>query len=188
VLVHTSSTHAGFEYSVRPWGDRDLSGNLTPHGWFAAEYRNLLRNMMVREEGNTLNLLSAVSPMWIGDGKSIRVEKAQTYFGALSFNLKMSSATQAELSLHTEFAAGHAPSKIVLHLPWFMNVSSVSVDGKRAIPRNGQVELGPATQSVHISWTRRPIAPDLPQSYTAAVQSYKDEYAKRYHALNGEGQ
>jgi hypothetical protein len=142
--------------------------------------------MMVREEGDTLHLLSAVSPMWIGDGKSLRVEKAQTYFGALSFSLKMPSATQAELSLYTEFAAGRAPAKVVLHLPWFMDVSSVSVDGKRVTPRNEQIEIDPATQSVHITWTRRPIASDLPSSYTAAVQSYKDEYAKRYRALNGD--
>jgi hypothetical protein len=40
--------------------------------------------------------------------------------------------------------------------------------------------------SLHITWTRRPIASDLPSSYTAAVQSYKDEYAKRYRALNGD--
>jgi len=188
VLVHTSSTHAGFEYSIRPWGDRDFSGNLAPHGWFAAEYRNLLRNMMVREQGDTLHLLSAVSPSWIGNGKSLRVEKAQTYFGALSFSLTMPSATQAELSLRTEFAPGRAPAKMVLHLPWFMEVSTISVDGKRVTPRNKQIEIEPTTQSVHITWTRRPIASDLPSSYTAAVQSYKDEYAKRYRALNGEGQ
>jgi len=126
--------------------------------------------------------------MWIGDGKSLRVEKAQTYFGALGFSLKMPSPTQAELSLHTEFAAGRAPAKIVLHLPWFMDVSSVNVDGRRVTPRNGQIEIEPTAQSVHITWRRRPIRSDMPSSYASAVQSYEDEYAKRYRSLNGEGQ
>ena len=188
VLVHTSSTNAGFEYSIRPWGDRDFSGNLAPHGWFAAEYRNLLRNMMVREEGDTLHLLSAVSPAWIGDGKSLRVEKAPTYFGTIGFSLQMPSATQAELSLHPEFAAGHEPRRIVLHLPWFMAVTSVNVDGRQMKYAGNQIEIAPTAKSVHIVWRRRALAPDVPASYEIAVERYKAEYAKRYRELNGEGQ
>ncbi|MGB7137059.1 MAG: hypothetical protein WBD46_17355, partial [Acidobacteriaceae bacterium] len=49
LLLHTSSTQAGFEYAIRPWGDRNFEGNLSPHGWFAAEYRTLVRNLFVRE-------------------------------------------------------------------------------------------------------------------------------------------
>jgi hypothetical protein len=188
VLVHTSSTHAGFEYSVRPWGDRDFSGNLAPHGWFAAEYRNLLRNMMVREDGDTLHLLSAVSPEWIGSGKRLHVERAKTYFGTIGFDLRMPSSTQAQLSLHTEFAEGHAPVKMVLHLPWFMNISSVEVDGKQVKPSGREVELAPAAKSVRIIWTRRPLASDIPSSYSDAVARYQDEYARRYRTLNGEGE
>jgi hypothetical protein len=188
VLVHTSSTHAGFEYSVRPWGDRDFSGNLAPHGWFAAEYRNLLRNMMVREQGDTLHLLSAVSPEWIGDGKSVRVEKAQTYFGTVGFSLQMPSSTQAEFSLHTEFAAGHEPRRIFLHFPWFMDVTAVKVDGSRVSSAKDEVEIAQTTKSVHVVWRRRPVSPDVPSSYEIAVQRYKAEYAKRYRELNGEGQ
>ncbi len=54
LLLHTSSTHAGFEFAILPWGDRNFEDNLAPHGWFAAEYRTLLRNMLVREEGDEL--------------------------------------------------------------------------------------------------------------------------------------
>ena len=68
LLLHTSSTQAGFEFAILPWGNRDFTDNLAPHGWFAAEYRTLLRNMMVREEGDRLHLLSVVSPDWIGKG------------------------------------------------------------------------------------------------------------------------
>jgi hypothetical protein len=45
LLLHTSSTHAGFEFAILPWGDRNFEDNLAPHGWFAAEYRTLLRTM-----------------------------------------------------------------------------------------------------------------------------------------------
>lgn len=187
VLVHTSSTNGGFEYSIRPWGDRDFSGNLAPHGWFAAEYRNLLRNMMVREEGDTLHLLSAVSPAWIGAGKSLCVEKAQTYFGSIGFSLQMPSTTQAELYLTTEFAAGHKPKRILLHFPWFMDVTTVNVDGRQVSPAGHTIEISPAAKSVHITWRKRAISPNVPSSYEMAVERYKAEYAKRYRELNGEG-
>jgi hypothetical protein len=188
VLVHTSSTHAGLEYSIRPWRDRDFSRSLAPHGWFAAEYCNLLRNMMVREEGDNLHLLSAVSPVWIGSGKSLRVERAETNLGTVGFNLQMPSSNKAELSLQTEFAPAHAPAKMILHLPWLMNISRVEVDGKPVTPIKRQVELSPSAESVRIVWTRRPLASGTPSSYKDAVERYKHEYARGYQTLNGAGQ
>jgi hypothetical protein len=179
-LLHTSSTHAGFEYSVRPWGDRDFSGNLAPHGWFAAEYRNLLRNMMVREEGSTLHLLSAVSPAWIGEGKHIRVERAATYFGGYDFELQSRSDTEAELTLMPHFDPGHAPARLVLHLPWFLDTTSVSADGKPLSIADGAVELPPNTRHVALKWTRRSLARDLPVDYNDAVARYEREYRERY--------
>ena len=138
-LLHTSSTHAGFEYSIRPWGSRDFEGNLAPHGWFAADYRNLLRNMMVREEGDTLHLLSAVSPEWIAKGKSIRVERAPSYFGPVDFALEMPEAGSAVLHLHTSFQV--PPQKLVMHLPWFMEASYIAADGAALPISNGSVVL-----------------------------------------------
>ncbi|MGE5409541.1 MAG: hypothetical protein ACM3MI_01175, partial [Clostridiales bacterium] len=80
-LMHTGSTHTGFEYAIWPWSNRDFGMNLTPHGWFSAEFRTLLRNMMVREEKNDLHLFSIISPEWVKDKMSIKLEKAPTIFG-----------------------------------------------------------------------------------------------------------
>jgi hypothetical protein len=187
-LLHTSSTNAGWEYSIRPWGDRDFHGNLAPHGWFAAEFRNLLRNMMLREEGDTLHLLSAVSPEWIGAGKSLRVEQAATYFGHYGLDLEMPSESQAVLNLHPRFDAGFAPARIVLHVPWFMHVSAVRVDGKAvALPVSGVIELAPETRQVGLSWTREPLPADMPTSFANAVARYKREYAARFEQLTRTG-
>jgi hypothetical protein len=126
-LLHTSSTHTGFEYAIRPWGSRDFEGNLAPHGWFAADYRNLLRNMMLREEGETLHLFSAVSPAWIGMGKTIRVERAPTTFGMTAFTLRMTSGTSAVLEMTNSWV--HPPREVLLHMPWFMQTHSAVADG-----------------------------------------------------------
>ena len=183
-LLHTSSTHAGFEFAIRPWGTRDFEGNLAPHGWFAADYRNLLRNMMVREEGDTLHLLSALSPEWIAKGKSIRVERAPSYFGPVDFALEMPEAGSAVLHLHTSFQV--PPQKLVMHLPWFMEASSIAADGAALPISNGSVVLPLNTKEVRINWHRRPHAAAM--SYAKTVASYKAEYRRRYDHLLATGE
>ena len=88
LLLHTSSTHAGFEYCIFPWGDRDFASNVSPHGWFAAKFRAALRNMLVREEGNDLHLLSVLSPEWVKPGSVVSVKRAPTDFGEVNLDLR----------------------------------------------------------------------------------------------------
>jgi hypothetical protein len=182
-LLHTTATHGGFEYSVRPWGDRDFSGNLSPHGWFAADFRNLLRNMLVREDDQTLHLLSAISPSWVQAGHHIEIDGTQTYFGQLGMNVSFPAADAVSIDLNANFDSGHAPRSIILHLPWFMDVSQIEADGKSVFAKDGIVELSSSVQ--HVSWHWKPLAlpADFPVSYEAAVKQYKAEYARRYRAL-----
>lgn len=179
LLVHTSSTQAGFEFAILPWGDRNFQDNLSPHGWFAAEYRTLLRTMLVREEGDQLHLLSVVSPDWIGKGKPISVSRAPTYFGEVGFTLEQPMAGEAVLHLKTSFSS--APKQIVVHIPWFVDVQSASVDGKAVKVVDGRITIAPESREIHLHWTGKSDAPHL--SYERAVANYKAEYARRYQAL-----
>ena len=188
VLLHTSSTNAGFEYSVRPWGDRDFSGNLAPHGWMAAEYRNMLRNMMVREEGNTLHLLSAVSPEWVGAGKTIAVSRAATYFGTVGFRLESTSDTAATLRISMDRGGAHAPAKVVMHLPWFVDGATATANGKALPVAAGAVVIPAGVQMVELKWQRVALPEGYPQSYLTAVDQYKREYRAHYEALTGVGE
>ena len=176
MLVHTSSTQEGFEFAIRAWGDRDFDGNLTPHGWFAAEYRIMLRDMMVREDGRDLHLLSVMSPAWMGAGKTIRVERAPTQFGEVGFTLTQPDDHSALINLNMQWR--ETPGAILLHLPWFANVSAVSVDGQPATPVNGAVRIPPTARQVRLQWSRHADAPDW--SYQQAVEAWKQEYQKRY--------
>jgi hypothetical protein len=175
-LLHTSSTHAGFEYLIEPWGNRDFGNNLSPHGWYAAEYRIALRNMLVREQGSDLHLLSAISPEWIQRGEEIRVANAPTDFGMVDLSLKSLSDTRAQITFHASFA--DAPRQIILHLPWFMEVKAVIADGQKLTITDEQVVLPLTVKTVRVDWKTRPGAE--PVSYQATVAQYKVEYAKRY--------
>ncbi|MGA8044523.1 MAG: hypothetical protein WCA37_17140 [Terracidiphilus sp.] len=179
LLQHTSSTHAGFEFAIRPWGDRNFQDNLAPHGWFAAEYRTLMRIMLVREQGEELHLLSALSPAWIGQGKTIAARQVPTYFGSVGFTLDQPSTDEAVLHLDTHFTA--APKALVVHLPWFMSVQSVEADGHAVHPGDGAVTVPATTKEIRLHWGIRPDAPNM--SYERTVDAYKAEYARRYQIL-----
>ncbi len=175
-LVHTSSTQAGFETDVKAWGDRNFHWNLAPHGWFAARFRIALRNMFVRQQGNDLHLLSAISPAWIKPGSEMLVRNAPTDFGRVDLSLRLLTSSRAELTLHDQFA--DPPAHIVLHLPWFMETSKVVADGVSISVSGNSVLLPVHARSVQIEWHKRAAAPSL--SYQAAVGQYKKEYAAHY--------
>ena len=176
-LVHTSSTQEGFEFAVRVWGDRDFADNLPPHGWFAAEYRVALRDMMVRDDEGDVHLLSVMSPAWMGAGKAIRVERAPTEFGEVGFTMTQPDDGSADIELNMQWR--EKPHAIYLHLPWFAEVSGVWVDGKPASEESGEVRIPADARTVRLKWTRRADAPDW--SYDEAVQRYEQEYRQHYY-------
>lgn len=178
VLVHTSSTHAGFEWGVRPWADRDFGQDLAPHGWFSAEYIVLLRNMLLREQGNDLHLLSVLSPAWTRPGDHIDVSNAPTLFGPVSLHATFRSGGMT-LMLQPKFHA--APGQVVVHLPWYVHASKAQADGHTVAIRQGTVTIPASAHRLEVTWTRTPAGGAY--SYPAAVQAWKQEYAAHYKAF-----
>ena len=185
ILVHTSATHAGFEYDIPPWSTRDFGMNLSPHGWFAAKFRALLRNMMVREEGHDLHLLSCVSPAWIKDGATISVRRAPTEFGEVSFDL---ICRKGHATLKLTHGYRRAPHSVILHLPWFMQVSGVTAEGRNLQQTGSAVALPDDARNIEIDWVRDDRVANL--NYDASVQQYKKEYRRRYERFlqSGDGE
>lgn len=183
ILLHTSSTHAGFEYRIAPWGDRDFGYNLSPHGWFAAKFRTLLRNMLVREEGKDLHLFSALSPCWVREGECIAIEDAPTNFGEINFSLGMEKQG-AQLNLETSFQ--EKPDQIIFHIPWFAELLEASADGKKIKTKNGILRLNPQTKEITLKWKLRQIET---MNYDYFVQEYKEKYRAKYKEFleKGEG-
>ena len=176
MLVHTSSTHAGFEYAIRPWGTRDFGLNLSPHGWFAAKFRTTVRNMMVREQGNELHLMSVISPEWVQPGKSITVRRAPTNFGEVNFEWQVPQEGESTIRLDNHL--NYRPEKLVLHVPWFLEVQEATADGKPVTVSNGALEIPLDTKQVTLRWSHKSGAPQM--SYQKAVDDYKAEYRRRY--------
>ncbi len=127
---------------VWAWGDEvsqdgsQLIGGDMPHGWTAAEYVNLVRDMLLYESGDTLQLAAGIRAAWLADGKTVAVTQLPTYFGPVTYELRRSGAT-----LTLDLQAAKPPSAgYDLHLPF----PTVSLDGA---PITGNVvHLPPTTQ------------------------------------------
>jgi hypothetical protein len=173
ILAHTSSTHAGFEMSTEPWGARDTEGNYPPHGWMAARTIEMLRNMMVREEGDTLHLASALSPVWVQAGKEVRVKNLATNFGPVSFTLKA-----GQDGATVEFAAKwrSAPKTMLFHVPFFLKATGANVDGAPVAVEGGVVVVLPGAKRLELTW-KETEKPDL--SYARAVELWLEKNYNR---------
>ncbi len=170
LLAHTGSTHSGFEFSILPYGDRDPGRNRTPHGWFAARFQSLLRNMLLREEGEAVHLLSAVAPHWLAPGTQIRVRGGATLFGGLSYTVNAADSA-AEVVLDAKWR--RIPDKLVLHVPWFLNVRSVEAYGGEARLIGDRIECEPNVFRLLLHWQRRPQAAiDHPTAVKTLLEKY----------------
>jgi hypothetical protein len=173
-LVHTGSTHTGFEYDIWAWRDRNFHNNYPPHGWCAARYNECLRNMLVREDMQEplLHLASALSPEWLVAGRSVKVKQAPTDFGPVSYTL---DATEEGATLKFEAQWRKAPAGLRFHIPWFVELRSAVADGKAVEARDRVIELPSDVREVRFQWTRKG---NTELSYRKGVERYVDRYWK----------
>ncbi len=60
------------------------------HGWSAAEFLNLIRDMAVLERPNELWLGAGLFPEWYHSGTRIKISGARTFFGTVNYTLEQS--------------------------------------------------------------------------------------------------
>ncbi len=93
-----------------------------PHTWIGAEFATAMRRMLVREEGETLELFRAVPDIW-WQGEGIRLRDLPTAFGALNLEARRDkSRAMVDLAL-----SGPAPERITFRYP---RAKRAQADGK----------------------------------------------------------
>jgi len=170
-LLHTTSTH-GFPEGVYH-RRRQAWSNTVPHLWAAALYVTTLRNMLLREQGDALHVLSAVPAGWLDEGKQIRVTGAPTHFGKLTFHAVAGKDT-VRLQL-----GGIDPQsrlgRIVVHLPKGFVVTPAEVGGRSLRPVDARtlVLLGrPGGWAAPVTLRIRRAAKASPVTFDAKVAAF----------------
>lgn len=192
LLLHTGSCQEGFELGPQPWVNREVGGNFPPHGWCAAQINNLLRNMLVMEQGGEgpggalgtreLHLFSVVSPAWDISGQQVALDDAPTDMGPISTSLKFTD-DGAVFSMRSRFRT--PPAAVVLHVPYFAKLTGLRSDAREARIEGGRICFSPDVTEAKLTWTRREVEP---LSYAGTVEAHKAEYARRVQEARARGE
>jgi hypothetical protein len=110
-----------------------FTGGDMPHAWMSASFFNLLRNMLVMEDGETLRLFDGASAWWFEDGRKLGVERAPTHFGTLTMGIEsrlmgVDGVWRGELTL--SLAGANPPQGYRWQLPFAP--TSVTAEGGTA--------------------------------------------------------
>ena len=180
LLLHTSSTHAPQEFGTFPWSTRDFLNphNILPDGAASAKTIELLRNMLLREFGDELVLLSALSPAWLKPGRRIRTVAAPTTFGPVSMEIEACGQDTGSWSLRLSSDFWSAPERLVVRVPWFYQPHAIAVDGDIVAVEDGQVRA--PSDARRIEFRGQFLPQDGQLSFDTTVEAYKAEYRQRY--------
>lgn len=166
-LAHTTATHGGFETGIPAYGGRSVDDNMSPHGWFAAEYVALVRNMLVREDPGGLTIMGALSPSWARPGRAVELRYAPTTAGRLTYRLAFREGG-ATLSWNAEVVEG---TRIRWPVPSWAR--DFKIDGAEV--EGGALTLPARTGTVEVSF--RVAGPEA--SYDRSVASLVRAYRRR---------
>lgn len=102
-----------------------------PHLRSGTQQLRLLRNMLVREQGNKLILAQSVPQHWLEHGKQVQVENAPTLFGKVSYTIDSlvdDDRIRVQIDLPTREKAPGA-IKLYLRHPHNEEIKAVTVNG-----------------------------------------------------------
>jgi hypothetical protein len=117
-----------------------------------AKFVNRVRDLLVREDGDTLWLAAATPRRWLAAGEKVEVREGPTYFGPVSYRLEGNAdGVDARVTLPARNPAKAA--WLVLRVPGGKHVRSVEVDGKEWTefdPSLERIRLPIETGEIHI--------------------------------------
>jgi hypothetical protein len=185
LLLHTTSTHLPGEFGTIPWSTRECSHcfNILPQGITIAKTIEVIRNMLVREQGEDLHLLSTVSPAWVQPGKQIALRQAPTAFGPVDMTVT-AAADRLTISLPTQFR--NQPERLWVRVPWFFATRTITLDGQEVAAEDGEVLIPAGARELVLHGAIRPDTPAL--SFDQAVADYQAEYRRRWEHFRRTGE
>jgi len=113
-----------------------------------------LRLMLIYESGNELNLAMATPREWLEDGKSIKIERAETYFGEMGYEIH-SEVSNDKITMILQPPTRNAPKKINVRFrhPKSKPMEKVVVNGEERTDfdsENEIIHLGEVSQRSEI--------------------------------------
>jgi hypothetical protein len=120
-------TYSGVEVTHLRTGKNEST---LPHLYSGTQQLLLLRNMLIREDGETLWLGQAIPRPWLQAGQEVRVENAPTLFGRAGYSIRSFDGAR-RMTITLEPPLLRPPGRILLRLrhPEGRPISEVTING-----------------------------------------------------------
>jgi hypothetical protein len=117
------------EISWRDPSSPSFMGDL-PHTWISAEYILALCSLFAyeREEDKTLVIAGGVAPEWLTEGHAVGVENLPTYYGKISYSLRLEEPNALRLTLKGDLMV--PAGGILVKPPLSRPIRQVEVNGR----------------------------------------------------------
>ena len=106
-LNHGTPLYTWCEERGQEPGTNKCSGD-RQHLWTPVAVVRAIRDMLIMENGNGLNLGLGIDREWLASGESIGIERASTHFGNVNYRINYESANSSvagEITLENNFSA-----------------------------------------------------------------------------------
>ena len=135
-LNHGTPLYTWCEERGAAHGAANCSGD-RQHLWTPVAVVRCLRDMMVLENGNGLELAVGTAREWLASGKPVGIAGAPTHFGPVSYQIEYDPAT-SQVTGEVKFADNSTAAWAVLHirLPG-QRVKSVNAESKATVAADG---------------------------------------------------
>jgi hypothetical protein len=117
------------EISWRDPSGPSFVGDL-PHTWISAEYTLAICTMFAyeREEDEALVIAAGVAEEWLSDGCAVGIKNLPTYYGNLTYYLRMESSDTLHLKIEGDLVV--PPGGIVVRPPLPRPIRQIKVNGR----------------------------------------------------------
>jgi len=128
-VASVASPTGNWPEAVHPFSGGGCMGD-GQHGWAAAEWVMLIRNMFVREEGSRLIIGSGVLSKWLDDGRPVEFGPTSTPHGTVHMVLRH-SGRGVSLDLKCNWRKGPLPLDV--QVPGFAPVRLMTADRTHSV-------------------------------------------------------
>ncbi len=136
-LNHGTPLYTWCEERGEEPGTTKIAGD-RQHLWTPVAVVRIIRDILVMESGNGLNLALGTDRDWLGSGKPVGISGACTHFGMISYQMQYYS-TESLVTGEVSFAEHSSAAWTVLHirLPGGLKVKSVDKASNAKVLLNG---------------------------------------------------
>jgi hypothetical protein len=137
-LNHGTPLYTWCEERGQEPGASNCSGD-RQHLWTPVAVVRCLRDMLVMEKDDGVNLASATAREWLASGKPVGIVSAPTHFGLVSYQMQY-DAGKSQVAGEVKFTDDSNAAWINLHirLPGGLKVKSVNPESKAVVLPNGE--------------------------------------------------